>query len=103
MRYLFALIFGAALGVSSVFLYSLYPPVGLVFSIAASAMGVWAAGRFWGKRIYKVVAATAWGLVVLRAGFPGINDEYLLQGNTTGISLINFGFIAIVIAVLAPL
>jgi hypothetical protein len=50
-----------------------------------------------------VLAATAWAIVVLRAGFPGINDEYLLQGNTTGISLINFGFIALVIAILAPL
>ncbi len=103
MKQFFAFIFGAALGASSVFLYSLYPPVGLVFSIGASAIGVWAAGRIWGKRIYKVLAATAWAIVVLRAGFPGINDEYLLQGNTTGISLINFGFIALVIAILAPL
>jgi hypothetical protein len=41
--------------------------------------------------------------VVLRAGFPGINNEYLIQGDTTGISLINFGFIAVVIAILTPL
>ena len=47
MKQLFAFIFGAALGASSVFLYSLYPPVGLVFSISASAIGVWAAGRIW--------------------------------------------------------
>jgi hypothetical protein len=103
MRYLFALILGAALGASSVFIYSIYPPVGLIFSICASAVGVWAAGRIWGKRVYKVIAATAWGLVVLRAGFPGINEEYLIQGNKTGVSLINFGFIAIVIAILSPL
>jgi hypothetical protein len=41
--------------------------------------------------------------VVLRAGFPGINEEYLLQGDAIGVSLINFGFIAVVIAILTPL
>jgi len=103
MKYLYSLLLGAALGASSVFIYSLYPPLGLVISISASCLGVWAAGRMWGKRIYKFIASIAWGFVVLRAGFPGINDEYLIQGNSTGISLINFGFIAIVIAILAPL
>ena len=103
MKYLYSLLLGAALGASSVFIYSLCPPFGLVISISASCLGVWAAGRMWGKRIYKFIASIAWGFVVLRAGFPGINDEYLIQGNSTGISLINFGFIAIVIAILAPL
>jgi hypothetical protein len=42
-------------------------------------------------------------LVVLRAGFPGFNEEYLIQGDATGESLINFGFIAIVIAIISPL
>jgi hypothetical protein len=103
MRYLFSLLLGLALGASSVFIYSLYPPVGLVFSIAATSLGIWVAGRFWGKRIYRFMAAVGWGFVVLRAGFPGINEEYLIQGNSTGVSLINFGFIAVVIAILSPL
>ena len=103
MKFLYSSILGAALGAGSVFLYSIFPPIGVIFSIAASAMGVWAAGRLWGKRIFKFIAAIMWGVIVLRAGFPGINDEYLIQGNSTGISLINFGFIAIVIAILAPL
>lgn len=103
MKYVYSLLLGAALGASSVFIYSLYPPFGLIISIAGSFLGVWAAGRLWGKRIYKFIASIAWGFVVLRAGFPGINDEYLIQGNSTGISLINFGFIALVIAILAPL
>ena len=103
MRYLYAITLGAALGAGSVFIYSLFPPIGLIFSIAASCLGIWAAGRQWGKRIYKLVASIAWGAVVLRAGFPGINEEYLIQGDSTGISPINFGFIAIVIAILAPL
>jgi hypothetical protein len=103
MRYLLSVLLGLALGASSVFIYSLFPPVGLVFSIAATSLGIWVAGRFWGKRIYRFMAAAGWGFVVLRAGFPGINEEYLIQGNSTGVSLINFGFIAVVIAILAPL
>ena len=103
MRHLYSLIFGAALAASSIFLYSLYPPIGLVLSIAATFIGIWAVGRMWGKRSFRFVAAVAWSLVVLRAGFPGINEEYLLQGDAIGVSLINFGFIAVVIAILTPL
>ena len=103
MRYLFSLLLGLALGASSVFIYSFYPPIGLILSIAATCLGIWAAGRLWGKRIYRFIAAAAWGFVVLRAGFPGVNEEYLIQGDSIGISLINFGFIAVVIAILTPL
>lgn len=103
MRNLYSLIFGAALGASSVFIYSLYPPVGLLLSITASGLGIWAIGRMWGRRSYKFLAAAMWGIIVLRAGFPGVNEEYLIQGNSIGVSLINFGFIAVVIAILAPL
>ena len=103
MRYLYSIIFGAALGAGSVFLYSLYPPIGILISIAATFVGIWSAGRLWGKRSFRFIAAAAWSLVVLRAGFPGINQEYLLQGDGLGVSLLNFGFIAAVIAILTPL
>ena len=103
MRYLLSMLFGLARGASSVFIYSFFPPVGLVLSIAATSIGIWAVGRLWGKRIYRFITAAAWGFVILRAGFPGINEEYLIQGNSTGVSLINFGFIAVVIAILTPL
>jgi hypothetical protein len=103
MRYLFSLLLGLALGASSVFIYSFYPPIGLILSIAATCLGIWAAGRLWGKRIYRFIAAAAWGFVILRAGFPGVNEEYLIQGSAIGVSLINFGFIAVVIAILTPL
>jgi hypothetical protein len=103
MRYLYSAILGLALGVSSVFVYGMYPPIGLLLSIAATCLGTWAVGRLWGKRIYRFIAAAAWGFVTLRAGFPGVNNEYLLEGTTLGFSLINFGFIAVVIAILTPL
>ena len=103
MRYLFSVILGLALGVSSVFVYGMYPPIGLVLSIVATCLGIWAIGRLWGKRIYRFVAAAVWSFIILRAGFPGLNNEYLIEGSTIGISLINFGVIAVVIAILTPL
>ena len=103
MKAIYSLIVGAALGASSIFIYSFYPPVGLIFSLLATALGIWATGRLWGKRSYKFIASIAWALVVLRAGFPGLNEEYLIQGDATGQSLINFGFIAIVIGIITPL
>ena len=103
MKAIYSLIFGAALGASSIFIYSFYPPVGLIVSLIATGLGIWATGRMWGKRSYKFIASIAWALVVLRAGFPGVNEEYLVQGDMIGVSLINFGFIAIVIAIVSPL
>ena len=103
MKVVYSLLFGAALGASSIFIYSFYPPAGLIVSLSATGIGIWATGRLWGKRSYKFIASIAWALVVLRAGFPGLNEEYLVQGDTLGVSLINFGFIAIVIAIVTPL
>jgi hypothetical protein len=103
MKVVYSLLFGAALGASSIFIYSFYPPAGLIVSLFATGIGIWSTGRLWGKRSYKFIASIAWALVVLRAGFPGLNEEYLVQGDTLGVSLINFGFIAIVIAIVTPL
>lgn len=103
MKAIYSLVFGAALGASAIFIHSFYPPVGLMLSLIATGMGIWATGRMWGKRSYKFIAAIAWALVVLRAGFPGVNEEYLVQGDAIGVSLINFGFIAIVLAIITPL
>ena len=103
MKAIYSLFFGAALGASAIFIHSFYPQAGLILSLIATGMGIWATGRMWGKRSYKFIAAIAWALVVLRAGFPGVNEEYLVQGDAIGVSLINFGFIAIVIAIITPL
>lgn len=102
MKAIYSFFFGAALGASSIFIHSYYPPIGLILSLIATGLGIWATGRMWGKRLYKFIASIAWSLVVLRAGFPGLNDEYLIQGDTIGVSLINFGFIAIVVAIITP-
>lgn len=103
MKGIYSLLFGAALGASATFIHSFYPPVGLIISLIATGIGIWATGRLWGKRSYKFIASIAWALVVLRAGFPGLNEEYLIQGDMVGTSLINFGFIALVIGIITPL
>jgi len=103
MKAVYSFAIGAALGASSIFIYSFYPPIGLIFSLLATGIGIWATGRLWGKRSFRFIASIAWAVVVLRAGFPGLNEEYLIQGDAVGESLINFGFIAIVIAIISPL
>lgn len=103
MKGIYSVLFGAVLGASAIFIHSFYPPVGLIISLIATGIGIWATGRLWGRRSYKFISAIAWAIVVLRAGFPGLNEEYLVQGDAVGVSLINFGFIAIVIGIVTPL
>jgi hypothetical protein len=102
MKYLYSLLLGLALGASSVFVYNLYPPFGLLLSLAGTSFGVWASGRKWGGRTYRFIVAIVWVFVVLRAGFPGLNNEYLIQGDGLGTSLLNIGFMVIVIAIIMP-
>jgi hypothetical protein len=91
MRKVYAIAIGAGLGVGSVFLHSTLVPFGLIFVLLATVVGIW-----------SILAAVAWTFVVLRAGFPGINEEYLIEGSAVGISLINLGFLALVLAILLP-
>ncbi len=102
MRYLYSVAIGAGLGAGSVFMHASLVPFGLIFVLLATVAGVWSIGRMWGGKTLRIVASIAWTVVVLRAGFPGINDEYLIEGTAVGISLINVGFMALVLAILLP-
>lgn len=102
MRKIYAIAIGAGLGAGSVFLHSSLAPFALIFVLLATLLGIWSIGRMWGGRTLKILAAVAWTVVVLRAGFPGVNKEYLIEGSAVGISLINMGFLVLVIAVLLP-
>jgi len=93
---------GAGFVTGTVFLPASLVPFGLIFDLIATMDGIWSIGRKRGGRTLKVLAAAAWTFVVLRAGFPGINQEYLIEGTSIGISLINIGFLALVVAVLLP-
>lgn len=102
MRFLYSVFFGGALGLSSVLLHASLPPFGLLFSFLATGLGIWSVGRIWGGRALRIMASLAWTAVVLRAGLTGTSDEYLIEANAIGISLINFGFLILVLAVLIP-
>ncbi|MBU6313481.1 MAG: hypothetical protein KJS70_00440 [Actinomycetales bacterium] len=102
MRTIYAIAIGAVLGAGSVFLHALLVPFGLIFVLLSTLVGIWSIGRMWGGRGLRIVASVTWTIVVLRAGFPGVNEEYLIEGSSVGISLINMGFLALVIAVLLP-
>ena len=86
----------------SVFLHASLVPFGLIFVLISTVVGIWCIGRQWGGKSLRITAAVAWVAVTLRAGFPGINDEYLISGNSVGISLMNLGVLALVIAILLP-
>jgi len=77
MRKIYAIVIGAGLGAGSVFLHASLVPFGLIFVLLATLVGIWSIGRMWGGRTLKVLAAAAWTFVVLRAGFPGLNQEYI--------------------------
>ena len=102
MRKIYAIAIGAGLGAGSVFLHASLVPFGLIFVLLATLVGIWSIGRMWGGRTLKILAAMAWTFVVLRAGFPGVNQEYLIEGSAIGISLINIGFLVLVVGVLLP-
>ena len=102
MRFIYSLFFGGALGAGSVFLHASLPPFGLILSLAATCAGIWSIGRLWGGRNLRIIASLAWTAVVLRAGFPGASDEYLIEGSTLGVLLINGGFLILILAVLLP-
>lgn len=102
MRKIYAIAIGAGLGAGSVFLHASLAPFGLIFVLLSTLVGIWSIGRMWSGRTLKILAAVAWIFIVLRAGFPGVNQEYLIEGTAVGISLINMGFLTLVIAILLP-
>ena len=102
MKYVYSVLIGGALGLGSVFIHSSFVPYGLVLSLASTVAGIWSIGRMWGGRTYKSLAAIAWLFVIVRAGFPGIGQEFLIEGTAIGVSLLNLGVLCLVLAVLLP-
>ena len=102
MPFIYAIIFGGGLGIGSVFLHASLPPFGLLLSFTATCAGIWSIGRLWGGRSLRIIASCVWMAVVLRAGFPGASNEYLIEGTAIGISLINGGFLILLLAILLP-
>jgi hypothetical protein len=100
------LIYSAALGIlagfAAVLLHIFYPPIGLAIAILGSASTVWAIGRHYGSRTYKLIASIMWGFVIWRASTYGVGNELLVQGNSEGSALVFVGLIALFIAIALP-
>jgi hypothetical protein len=77
--------------------------LGLILSLVATIVGIWAVGRTWRLRKYKVIAAAAWLVVVVQGATLGVGGELLIQGDLAGSLLILLGTFALVLAILLPI
>jgi len=103
MRTFYAALLGIIFGIAAVFLHSFFPPLGIIIAILGSATGIWSIGRVWGKRRFKIIASILWIAIVIRASAAGVGQEFLIQGDGLGLSLLNFGLIAILVAIALPI
>lgn len=100
MKFLYSILFGAAIGISSTLIHQTLPPLGVIIGIFATYLGIWYLGRRYGQRRYKFYALIAWAIVIGRAGSFGAGNELLIQGDNQGSALLSIGFIAGFIAIL---
>ena len=103
MKLIYAVVVGALLGASATLLHLLLFPFGLILGLVASIAGIWAIGRAWRLRKYKVLAACAWLVVVVQGATLGVGGELLIQGDLAGSLLILLGTFALVLAIFLPI
>ncbi len=100
------MIYSAALGllsgIAAVLLHIFYPPFGLVIALLGSAATIWAVGRHYGARSFKLIASIAWGFILWRASSFGVGNELLVQGNSEGSALVFLGLIVLFIVTALP-
>lgn len=101
MKYLLALVGGAATGVIAILLHQSIPPVGVIISLVFSYTAVRFSGRQFGGRIFKWISAAAWIGVVLRGSSFGEGQELLVQGDGVGSTLLLLGTLVVLAAVAA--
>jgi hypothetical protein len=103
MKYFYAALAGALLGASATLLHLLIFPLGLILGLVATVVGIWAVGRSWRFRKFKVVAAIAWLFVVVQGATMGVGGELLIQGDLPGSLLILLGTFTLVLAIFLPI
>ena len=101
MRYLLALLGGAATGVIATLLHQSIPPVGVIIALIFSYAAVKYCGRQFGHRKYKWIAALGWIAVILRGSFFGEGQELLIQADGVGSTLLLLGTVVVLSAVVA--
>lgn len=99
MRYLFALLGGAAAAVIAILLHQSVPPFGVIASLILTYSAIWLVGRLSAGRSFKVVAAIGWVAVLLRGSTFGEGQELLVQGDGVGSTLLLLGTLVVLFAV----
>ncbi|CAN2212094.1 hypothetical protein MCEMKE14_01019 [Candidatus Nanopelagicaceae bacterium] len=102
MKIVYAAIAGAVLGACATLLHIFLFPLGLLLGLSGSILGIWALGRMWQLRKYKVIAAISWLYVVVQGSTLGVGGELLIQGDLAGSLLVLLGTLSLVIAVFLP-
>ena len=103
MKIFYAVLVGALLGASATLLHLFLFPLGLILGLVAAVVGIWAIGRTWRLRKYKVLAAGAWLVVVVQGATLGVGGELLIQGDLAGSLLVLLGTSALVLAIFLPI
>lgn len=103
MKLLFAALSGLLLGASATLLHILIFPLGISIGLVGTVLGIWALGRIYRDRKYKVIAAITWLYVVVQGATLGVGGELLVQGDLAGTLLLLVGTLSLVLAVLLPL
>jgi hypothetical protein len=102
MKMIYSAALGLLAGIAAVLLHIFYPPFGLVIALLGSAATIWAVGRHYGARSFKLVASIAWGFILWRASSFGVGNELLVQGNSEGSALVFLGLILLFIVTALP-
>ena len=103
MKLVIAALSGLFLGASATLLHILIFPLGISIGLVGTVLGIWAIGRVYRDRKYKLIAAIAWLYVVVQAATIGVGGELLVQGDLAGTLLLLVGTLLLVLAVLLPL
>ncbi|CAN2184859.1 hypothetical protein MCEMRE193_00384 [Candidatus Nanopelagicaceae bacterium] len=102
MKMIYSAALGLLSGIAAVLLHIFYPPFGLVIALLGSAATIWAVGRHYGARSFKLIASIAWGFILWRASSFGVGNELLVQGNSEGSALVFLGLIVLFIVTALP-
>jgi hypothetical protein len=103
MKIIYSVLVGALLGASATLLHLLIFPLGLILALGATVVGIWAIGRSWRLKRYKVLAAGAWLVVVVQGATLGVGGELLVQGDLAGSLLLLLGTLSLVLAIFLPI
>jgi hypothetical protein len=102
MKSLRAAILGALLGASATLLHTFFFPIGLIFGLLGTFVGIWAIGRQSRQRRFKILATLFWVVIVVNGATVGVGGELLIQGDLAGSLLVLLGTLTLLLAILLP-